>query len=67
MLKKIIACFAFAMLGVFALVGSNCLEDSKREPLNKKDIVLDDDDDDDETGEGVTLLGFTVDEQEEQM
>ena len=64
MLKKIIACFAFAMLGVFALVGSNCLEDSKREPLNKKDIVLDDDD---ETGEGVTLLGFTVEEQEEQM
>ena len=38
MLKKIIACFAFAMLGVFALVGSNCLGDSKREPLNKKDI-----------------------------
>ena len=65
MLKKIIACFAFTMLGVFALVGSNCLEDSKREPLNKKDIVLDDDDD--ETGEGVTLLGFTVEEQEEQM
>ena len=64
MLKKIIACFAFAMLGVFALVGSNCLEDSKREPLNKKDIVLDDDD---ETGEGVTLLGFTLEEQEEQM
>ena len=66
MLKKIISCFAFAMLGVFALVGSNCLEDSKREPLNKKDIVLDDDDDD-ETGDGVTLLGFTLEEQEEQM
>ena len=68
MVKRILfsALVCTAMIFSFFVIVQDNESTNEVTSVSKKDSG-NDDDDDDETGEGVTLLGFTVEEQEEQM